>query len=327
MEEWVSRRGKGSRSAEDSASDGVAERVGAAAGQGTRGDAGEVAAVEPGAEAMAPGEQALREHLARAEASGEQAEDDRRGLVATVLRARLQGVAPHGPDRRPVERPLAPLREGDRLALVVRARVAQQELRQVGREQGVARGAARPRRGGAMADVAIREPGQGPRVGLVLVGGDLCPRPGWDDASHELLHSLARGLGVGPPVGGLELAAPHPLGRSQGAATAKLRVAEAVDVVRGADQEVELEGPVLAVLEGPQAVEHERLARGGVPRPQPLEEEQAVASEALALALDAAVGETELAGDLAQRRAAYQPMKERREQARVLQPVGGAEGL
>jgi hypothetical protein len=62
-------------------------------------------------------------------------------------------------------------------------------------------------------------------------------------------------------------------------------------------------------------------------RPELLEEEQAVPSQAFGLALDAAVGEAELAGELAQGRAADEAMEERRQQARALEPVGGGEGL
>ena len=57
-----------------------------------------------------------------------------------------------------------------------------------------------------------------------------------------------------PPVNALELRAPRPLARPQGAAAAQLGVVEAVDVVGDADQQVQVEGPVLAVLEGPEAV-------------------------------------------------------------------------
>ena len=72
-------------------------------------------------------------------------------------------------------------------------------------------------------------------------------------------------------------------------------------------------------------VEDERLGqdRG----PEGLEQEQAVASEALALALDGAVGDIELAGDLAQGGAAEEAVEDRSEQAGVLEPVGEGEGL
>ena len=177
-----------------------------------------------------------------------------------------------------------------------------------------------------MADLAIRKACEGLRIGRVLVGGE-DHRGAWrNDPPDELGDGLPRRLGVRPPVGGLERGALAPLARPQGAAAAKLGVVEAVDVVRGPDQEVQVEGPVLAVLEGPQAVEHQRLGRCAL-RPERLEQQQAVASQALALALHAAVGEAELAGDLAQGRAADEAMEEGAEPVRVLEPVGGGEGL
>jgi hypothetical protein len=117
-----------------------------------------------------------------------------------------------------------------------------------------------------------------------------------------------------------ELARPHRT------AAAELGVIEAVDVVRGADQEVEVEGPVLAVLEGANAVENEGFGRGAA-RPKRLEDEETVAPEALALALQAAVGEAYLAGDLAPGRAADEAMEERPEETGVLEPVSGGERL
>ncbi len=80
------------------------------------------------------------------------------------------------------------------------------------------------------------------------------------------------------------------------------------------------------MLEGPQAVEHEGLGRAAR-RPDRFEEQQAVAPEALGLALHRAVGDGELAGDLAQGRAADEAMEEGRQSVGDLEPVGGGEGL
>jgi hypothetical protein len=52
-----------------------------------------------------------------------------------------------------------------------------------------------------------------------------------------------------------------------------------------------------------------------------------VASQALGLALHGAVGEAELAGNLAQRGATEEAMKKRPKEARLFEPVGGGEGL
>jgi hypothetical protein len=96
--------------------------------------------------------------------------------------------------------------------------------------------------------------------------------------------------------------------------------------VRGTDQQVQVEGPVLAVLEAAEAVKYEGLARS-LAGTVGFEEEQAVAPQAFALALNTAVADRELAGDLAQGRTAEQALEEGPQQARLLEPVGRGEGL
>ena len=53
-----------------------------------------------------------------------------------------------------------------------------------------------------------------------------------------------------------------PLCGSHRATPAKLRFSDAVNKMRGADQKIEVEGPVLAVFEGPEAVENDRFDGG-----------------------------------------------------------------
>jgi hypothetical protein len=138
---------------------------------------------------------------------------------------------------------------------------------------------------------------------------DLDRRPDRDAAFDELLDGVARGLRVRPAAARLERGPLALLTRPHRAATTQLRVVEAVDEVRVADEYVQVVGPVLAVLEGAQAVENEALA-GGAPRAQRLVEEKAVASEAIGLALDRAVGDAELARDLAQPGAAQEAVED-----------------
>jgi hypothetical protein len=107
---------------------------------------------------------------------------------------------------------------------------------------------------------------------------------------------------------------------------AELGVVEAVHVVRGAYEELKVEGPVLAVLERAEAVEHQRFRRCSS-RSKRLEDEETVTPEPLALALQRGVGDAEFAGDLAQCRATRESMKERCKESRVLEPVGGGETL
>jgi hypothetical protein len=80
--------------------------------------------------------------------------------------------------------------------------------------------------------------------------------------------------------------------------SAELGVVEGVDEVGAADEEVQVEGPVLGRLEGAQAIQNDRLS-GTLARAQPLVEEETVAAEALDLALDGGVADAELEGDLA----------------------------
>ena len=92
------------------------------------------------------------------------------------------------------------------------------------------------------------------------------------------------------------------------------------------DEQVEIKGPVLTVLEGPEAVQDQRLL-GRATRSPLLVKEKTMPPEAFGLALDGAVGDTELAADLAQAGAADQAMEEGLEEPRVSQPVARREGL
>jgi hypothetical protein len=82
--------------------------------------------------------------------------------------------------------------------------------------------------------------------------------------------------------------------------TTQLHVRESVHEVRAsADEKVKIAGPVLAVLEGAQPVEHESLGWQGARRVSALEQ-QAVTAEAFDLTLHGRVSDLEAAGDLAQ---------------------------
>ena len=81
------------------------------------------------------------------------------------------------------------------------------------------------------------------------------------------------------------------------AATAKLSLTHPVDIVRGADQQVQVEGPVLAVLEGPETVEDQRFV-GSPLGAELFVKEQTVAAETLRLVLQCAVCDAELSADL-----------------------------
>jgi hypothetical protein len=160
----------------------------------------------------------------------------------------------------------------------------------------------------------------------MLIRADRGKAASGHDPANELLHTLPGRLGIRAAVALLEKRPFQPLRRSHRAAAAKLGVAEAVDEVRGTDQEVQIEGPVLAVFEGAEAVEDEWF-RGGLLRSLLLMEEQAVSTEPLGLALEGAVGDTEFAADLAQAGPADEAMKEGDQKVGASQPVAGGEGL
>ena len=172
----------------------------------------------------------------------------------------------------------------------------------------------------------ISEAPKGSGIGLMFVGADR-GRGAWGhDAPDQLLNALAGRLGVWTSVSPLEQGPLRLLRGPHRAAPAQLGVAHAVDEVRGSDEQVQVEGPVLAVLEGPEAVEHERLI--GCPFGADLfMKEQAVAAEALHLSLNGAVGDAELAADLTQTGAADEAMEEGFEKTRMSQPIAGREGL
>jgi len=81
------------------------------------------------------------------------------------------------------------------------------------------------------------------------------------------------------------------------AAPAKLLLPHPVHKVRGADQEVQIEGPVLAVFESPKAVEDQRFV-GRLLGTKLFVEEQAVAAQTFRLVLQGTVGDAELTADL-----------------------------
>jgi len=116
------------------------------------------------------------------------------------------------------------------------------------------------------------------------------------------------------------------LGGSHRAAPAELRFSNAVDEMRGAHQEIQIEGPVLAVFEGTEAVENEGL-EGSPLGAKLFMEEKAVAAEAFRLVLKRAVGDAEFAADLAETGAADEAVEQGGEEFGVAEPVGGGEGL
>jgi hypothetical protein len=92
--------------------------------------------------------------------------------------------------------------------------------------------------------------------------------------------------------------------------------------VRGAHQEVQVEGPVLAVLEGAKPVQHEGFA-GSVSWTQSFMEEKTVSAEAFAETLDRTFGNVHLTGDLSEPGAGDQTVEEGLEELWSAEPVVG----
>ena len=143
--------------------------------------------------------------------------------------------------------------------------------------------------------------------------------------SAAISRSIERGIGATEAK--LELRATLLLPGRHASLAAQLAVGEAVDVVRiGADGRVEVDGRVLAELEGLEAVDDERLRQ----RPlgaQPLVEEQTVAAQAFDLAEHGGGRDAEVARDLPVGRAGEQAQEELARQVGPAQPVGQRERL
>ena len=117
------------------------------------------------------------------------------------------------------------------------------------------------------------------------------------------------------------------LGLGHRAAAAHLAVGE-VDHEVGVllDGQVMVEGPVLGLLEGDEAVDDELVDRFGRLHELGVEE-QAVAAEAAELAVDGRGGDVQIPGDLAVGHAAGGLGQQLREDVGSFEPVGGGEGL
>jgi hypothetical protein len=160
----------------------------------------------------------------------------------------------------------------------------------------------------------------------MLVGMECGRVAGGHNAPKKLLNGLASREGIRPPMLPLEQGSFQLLRGSHRTTASELRVIEPIDVVGGPDQEVQVERPVLAVLESPEAVQHQRLARCR-PGSQTFVDEQAVTTESLAQPLKGAVGDIQLTGDLAKGGAGEQAVEKRLEEVSSTEPVGGGECL
>jgi hypothetical protein len=167
---------------------------------------------------------------------------------------------------------------------------------------------------------------QGLGIGPVFVGEDRRHAACGHATSEELLDTLPGGLGIGTSMCFLEQGPFLLLSRPHRAAPTQLGLTHSINEMRCSHEQVQVEGPVLAVLEGPEAVENQGFARGRFGA-KLFMEEQAVATEAFCLVLKRAVRDTELTADLAKTGSPDEAVEEGFQQVGVSQPVAGGEGL
>jgi len=106
----------------------------------------------------------------------------------------------------------------------------------------------------------LRNPLPRARVGGVLVGEHVDPGAWRGDQAKQLRHAALDGLGIGAPESVLQTASLALLGWGHPSLSPELGVGEGVEEVAARpDGQVEVEGVVLAELEGLEAVDDERL--------------------------------------------------------------------
>jgi hypothetical protein len=200
------------------------------------------------------------------------------------------------------------------------------QIRQVHRKERVPARPTLPRRRLFVMKTTTAESAKGQGISLVFIRPDRGSAALGHDPSHEFLNACSRCTGIGSTISAFEKGSLSLLSRPHRAATAKLSLAHPVHKVRSADQQVQVEGPVLAVLESPKTVENQRFVWSGLGT-ELFVKEQAVTAETLRLVLQCAVGDAELATDLTQTGASDEAMEERLQEVGVAEPVGGGEGL
>src|SRR3989442_15803278 len=109
-------------------------------GDTARDDPAAVVGLQGFGERKATGEQPLLEHLGEGQRPALEPQALRGGGIVGPFGERLDEVAPDLQEGQTLGGTLAPLAEGDGLALVISAAVADEQVEQVDREQWVARG-------------------------------------------------------------------------------------------------------------------------------------------------------------------------------------------
>ena len=95
------------------------------------------------------------------------------------------------------------------------------------------------------------------RIGRVLVAPELDGASQRHDAAEQRLDSFSGRLRIRSAKSLLESLALYGLRRPHRAAPPQLRIVEAVDEETGPHDQVDIHRPVLAVLEGPETIQHQ----------------------------------------------------------------------
>ena len=162
-------------------------------------------------------------------------------------------------------------------------------------------------------------------ISSVLVRADLHRSPRGQDDSQQRSHLLLDRLGIRSSELELELCSPGLLCPRHASLASQLGIGEGIEEVGvGADGEVEVEGEILAELEGFESVDDERFVEV---RGVETLEEQAMTAETFYLAHDRRGSDVEFACDLTESGAAEGSMEEHGQEVGELEPVGGGEGL
>jgi hypothetical protein len=147
-----------------------------------------------------------------------------------------------------------------------------------------------------------------------------------DDTTKQLLDLFLSRSGVGSS----ELLFENPpldlLRRSHRATSPQLHIVEPVDEMRCAYQEIDVHRPVLAVLEGSETVQNQRLI-GRLVWTVLLVKEKTVSAEAVGQASHRGVRDTCLPSDLTKSRTGNEAVKDGLEEVSSAKPVVDGEGL
>jgi hypothetical protein len=175
-------------------------------------------------------------------------------------------------------------------------------------------------------EMAIFESFHRPGVGLVFIGPKNDRATRLDHTPEQLLDLFLRRLRVGPSKLFFEDSSFYLLSGPHRAASPQLRIIESINEVGWTDQEVDVHGPVLAVLEGSKAIKDKRLV-GRVLGTVLLMEKKTMSTEAVRQAPYRGVGDARLSCNLAKSRTGNEAVKHGFEEVASAEPVVSGKGL